>query len=80
MEPNRYRGFKDLDCWNEARKLRQEMTFLARTFPADEKFLLTNQLIRSARSVTANIAEGYGRFTYTDTRHFFIQSRGQLLK
>ena len=24
------------------------------------------------------MAEGYGRFTYTDTRHFFIQARGSV--
>lgn len=28
--------------------------------------------------ITANIAEGYGRFTYTDTRHFFIIARGSV--
>lgn len=36
------------------------------------------QIIRSSRSITANIAEGYGRFTYTETRNFFIIARGLL--
>ncbi|GAA4466170.1 four helix bundle protein [Nemorincola caseinilytica] len=53
---------------------------LVRTFPDAEKYALTSQITRSARSVTANIAEGYGRYTYTDTRRFFIQSRGSAVE
>jgi four helix bundle protein len=49
---------------------------IAKHFPSTEKFLLTNQIIRSSRSITANIAEGYGRYTYTDTKNFFIIARG----
>ena len=79
MEPqNSYKGFKDLNCWKEARELRKQISEVAKTFPINEKYLLTSQIVRAARSVTANIAEGYGRFTYTDTRHFFIQSRGSV--
>jgi len=39
---------------------------------------LVSQIKRSSRSITANIAEGYGRYTYSDTRHFFIISRGSV--
>jgi four helix bundle protein len=35
-------------------------------------------LIRSARSIPANIAEGYGRFSYKDQIHFCVQARGSL--
>jgi four helix bundle protein len=75
---NSYKGFKDLNCWKEARTLRREVSKLVKTFPVTEQFLLCSQIIRAARSVTANIAEGYGRYTYTDTRHFFIQARGSV--
>lgn len=51
---------------------------LAKKFPAAEKFLLTAQIIDCSRSVTRNIAEGYGRYTFTDTRHFFIIARGSV--
>ena len=47
-------------------------------FPKEEKYELTSQIKRASRSVTANIAEGYGRYTYTDTRHFFIMARGSV--
>lgn len=36
------------------------------------------QVVDSSRSVTRNIAEGYGRYTYTDTRNFFIIARGSV--
>ena len=49
---------------------------LIKKFPASEKFLLIAQIVDCSRSITRNIAEGYGRFTYTDTRHFFIIARG----
>ncbi len=77
-QQNSYRGFKDLNCWKEGRELRKQISVLVRKFPAGEQYLLRSQIMRAARSITANIAEGYGRFTYTDTRHFFIQARGSV--
>ena len=75
---NHYKGFKDLDCYKQARELRIMISSLVKNFPKEERYELTSQIIRSSRSVTANIAEGYGRFTYSDTRHFFIISRGSV--
>src|SRR4051812_16714587 len=77
-EQNSYRGFKDLNCWKEGRELRRRISKLTTTFPTDEKYLLKSQIKRASRSVTNNIAEGYGRFTYSDTRHFFVESRGSV--
>lgn len=48
------------------------------SFPADEKYLLSSQLIRATRTVCAAIAEGHGRFTYKDQLHFCIIARGSL--
>ncbi len=73
-----YCGYKDLECYKQARELRIFISALVKTFPPQERFLLTNQILRSSRSITANIAEGYGRFTYTDTRNFFIIARGSV--
>ena len=73
-----YKGYKDLECYKQARDLRIYVSNLVKKFPADEKFLMTAQILDSSRSVTANIAEGYGRFTYTDTRNFFIIARGSV--
>ena len=71
-----YKGYKDLECYIKARELRIFISDLVKKFPAHEKFLLTAQIVDCSRSVSRNIAEGYGRYTYTDTRHFFIISRG----
>ena len=71
-----YKGYKDLECYIKSRELRIWISVLAKKFPSHEKFLLTTQIVDYSRSITRNIAEGYGRYTYTDTRHFFIISRG----
>lgn len=73
-----YKGFKDLNCYKEARALRMYISSLSKKFPSSERFLLSAQIIDSSRSVTRNIAEGYGRFTYNDSKHFFIIARGSV--
>lgn len=73
-----YKGYKDLECYIQGRNLRMQISELVKTLPDKEKFLLANQITRSARSITANIAEGYGRYTFTDTRNFFIIARGSV--
>jgi len=73
-----YKGYKDLECYVQARLLRIFIAELTKKFPSHEKFLLTAQIVDSSRSVTRNIAEGYGRFTFTDTRNFFIIARGSV--
>ena len=78
---NEIKTFEDLECWKACRVLR---IFVAKTvapvLPKDEKFGLTNQILRAARSTTANIAEGYGRFHYLDNAKFCSNSRGSLWK
>lgn len=73
-----YKGYKDLECYKEARKLRMYISDLVNSFPKDEKFLLVAQVVDSSRSVTRNMAEGYGRYTFTDTRNFYIIARGSI--
>lgn len=74
----RQKGFKDLESWKRGRELRTKISNLVKDFPIHEKYALGFQILRSSRSITNNIAEGYGRYTYTDTRHFFIQARGSV--
>lgn len=73
-----YKGYKELECYIQARLLRVFVSELTKKFPVHEKFLLTAQIIDSSRSVTRNIAEGYGRYTFNDTRNFFIIARGSV--
>jgi four helix bundle protein len=70
--------FEELECYRLARDLRKELVALAKALPADERFRLTDQLIRAARSITANIAEGFGRFHYQENLQFCRIARGSL--
>jgi four helix bundle protein len=77
-ESKEYKGYKDLECYIQARLLRIYISNLTKKFPVPEKFLLTAQILDSSRSVTRNIAEGYGRFTYRDKKNFFTIARGSV--
>jgi four helix bundle protein len=69
--------FEDLDCWKACRELR---VFVAREIvprlPPEERYRLGDQLIRAARSTTANIAEGFGPRHYLDNAKFIRNSLG----
>ena len=51
---------------------------MKKNFPKSEQFLLSAQALDSSRSVTANIAEGFGRFHHQENIQFSRQSRGSL--
>lgn len=72
------RSFTELEAWKKARQLRKEISELSKSFPAEEKYSLVSQIKRSSRSVTANIAEGYGRFHHQENIQFCRISRGSL--
>jgi len=74
----RIRDFKDLKVWQAARELRKEIHRLARALPEFEKFGLAGQLRRASTSVTANLAEGFGRFGYQENAQLCRQARGSL--
>ena len=61
-----------------AREYRQAIYKVTKSFPKEELFGLTNQLRRAACSVTANIAEGYGRYGFQDAAAFCVRARGSL--
>ncbi|MEC4687018.1 MAG: four helix bundle protein [Nitrospirota bacterium] len=54
------------------------VTVIANRSTKEEKYRLTDQLVRAARSVTANLAEGYGRCHYAENIQFARQARGSL--
>jgi len=75
-----YDSFEDLDAWKLSRELKIEISELVKSFPKEEDYKLKDQLIRCTRSITANIAEGYGRFHFNDNIKFCIQARGSLIE
>ena len=78
MKENKIRSFEDLECWKVGTELRRFVSQLIKTFPKEEQFDLTSQMKRASRSVTHNIAEGYGRFHYQENIQFCRQARGSL--
>lgn len=72
-------SFTDLDVYKECRQLRKSISELTKThFPHEEKFKLTDQVIRASRRVTACIAEGYGRHYFKENIRFCRISKGSL--
>ncbi|HET6723347.1 MAG TPA: four helix bundle protein [Chitinophagaceae bacterium] len=71
-------GFEQLELWKKVREFKKEVADEAKKWPAEEKFKLIDQTIRSSRSINALLAEGHGRFTFADQLHFCIQARGSL--
>ena len=49
-----------------------------KTLPRDERYRLVDQRLRASRSVTANIAEGYGRHHHQENLQYLRQARGSL--
>ena len=72
------RTFEDLDCWKKCTALRRRLLARVKSFPSEEKYRLIDQIVRAARSVTANLAEGFGRFHYQEYVQYCRQSRGSL--
>jgi four helix bundle protein len=77
VAPGPIRSFEDLECWKACRDLRRFVVAeVVPKLPKDERYRMGDQLLRAARSTTANVAEGYGRFHYLDNAKFCSNARG----
>ena len=72
------RTFEDLEVWKKGREVRLFVQKVVKNFPPEEKYALAIQIRKSSRSITNNIAEGYGRFFYQENIQFCRISRGSL--
>lgn len=61
-------GFRDLIVYQKAYRLAMEIFDITKTFPKEEKYSLSDQILRSSRSVTSNIAESWAKRIYP--KHF----------
>ena len=72
-------GIKRLQVWVRAKDFALEIyKRVLPLLPAEEKWNLNQQIRRSSLSISANIAEGYGRFYYQDNVRFCYTARGSL--
>ncbi|SRR3990167_8150870 len=74
----RINAFTDLKVWQEGHSLVIDIYRITKDFPKEELYSLTNQMRRSAMSVTANIAEGFGRQGYKEKIQFYYLAHGSL--
>jgi four helix bundle protein len=70
-------AFEKLVVYQKSVGLADEVCVATRMFPRGY-FYLASQLNRAALSIAANIAEGNGRFTAADRRHFLAIARGSI--
>jgi four helix bundle protein len=72
------KSFEQLRVYKMAEELSDLIWHIVLRWQPIASSTVGGQIIRSADSIGANIAEGYGRGTYADNRRFVRMSRGSL--
>lgn len=68
-----------MEVYKLSYQIAMEIFHLTRNFPKEERYSLTNQIVRSSRSISANIAEGWGKRIYeNDFKRHLIYAMGSL--
>jgi len=71
---------EDLEIYNLAESFSDEIWFTVLEWDYCAKDTVGKQLVRSADSIGANIAEGFGRYHYKENKNFCFFSRGSLIE
>ncbi|WP_293139668.1 four helix bundle protein [Okeania sp. SIO3I5] len=71
-------SFKDLKIWQKGMDIAEKSYFLTKLFPKDELYGMVQQIRRSAVSIPANIAEGYGRRYTGEYLRFLNVAQGSI--
>lgn len=71
-----FKSFKDMPVWQETMDIAEEIFKLTEKLPKREDYGLTSQLRRTTLSISANIAEAYGRKHTLDKVNFYYFARG----
>ena len=74
----RPKSYRELIVWQKAMILARQAYTLSKALPKSEAYGLLAQIRRAAVSVPSNIAEGHGRLTDSQFRHFLGNARGSL--
>ena len=74
------KSYRELIIWRRAIELCIAIYAVTQSFPREEIYGLSNQLRRASVSVPSNIAEGYGRLSREQYRHFLGIARGSNLE
>ena len=72
------KDFTDLKVWQKSHELVLAVYKITRDFPAEEKFVLVNQMRRAAIPVPANIAEGFKKRGNKNKGNYYNIAQGSL--
>jgi four helix bundle protein len=73
-----YKSFKDMPVWQNAMNAAEAVYLLTARLPKAEDYGLTSQIRRSTLSISANIAEAFGREHLLEKVNFYYFARGSL--
>ena len=78
LRTNNVKDHKDLDVWNKAMDLVEDIYILSKKFPHDEIYGLSSQIKRAVVSIPSNIAEGAERRGSKEFVQYLYISMGSL--
>lgn len=73
-----YKSFKEMPIWKEAMDVAEKVFKLTENLPRKEDYGFISQIRRAALSISANIAEAYGRNHTLDKVNFYYFARGSV--
>ena len=75
-----YYNLEDLELYQLTESFSNEIWFIVSEWDYFAKDTVGKQMVRSADSIGANIAEGYGRYHYKENGNFCYFSRGSIIE
>ena len=72
------KSYEELVVWQKAMLLARKVYVLQRQLPKSETYGLGDQIRRAVVSIPSNIAEGFGRESKSEFKHFLSIARGSL--
>ena len=73
------KSLADLEVYHLSFQIAMDIFKMTQAFPKEEKYSLTDQVIRSSRSIAANIAEGWGKRIYeNEFKRHLVYAMGSL--
>lgn len=73
-----YKSYKEMPIWQKAMNIAETIHMLTDRLPRKEDYGFTSQIRKAALSISANIAEAFGRNHTLDKINFYFMSRGSL--
>jgi four helix bundle protein len=71
-------NYKELKIWQKSIELAEKIYAISSSYPSSEKFGLISQIQRCAVSIPSNIAEGAGRNSNNEFKHFLGIANGSI--